>query len=268
MDKVPKSLTIAGSDSGGGAGIQADLKTFSALGVHGSCVITAITAQNSKGVTAVHNVPVEIIEAQIDAIMSDIGTNSVKIGMLSNSEIIRAVSKKIREYGISDIILDPVIFAASGSKLLQGSAIESLKKELTPISKIITPNILEAEILGGFKIKNKEEMLKAGKEILKLGSSSVLLKGGHLRVENSDFLTDLLITDNETTIFENKKIEKEGHGTGCTLSSAIAAHMAMGKGLKNAVKESIDYVHKALEYGYKAGSLNFVLNHNMENKIK
>src|SRR3990167_4944860 len=172
--KIPKALTIAGSDSGGGAGIQADIKTFSALGVHGSSVVTAITAQNTKEVTAVHNVPLDIIEKQIDAVLSDIGANAVKIGMLSNSDIIRTIAKKLKEHKIKNIVLDPVMVAASGAKLLEDSAIESLKKELIPMALVITPNIPEAEVLVNFKIKTSEDVKNAAKEIIKLGCKSVL----------------------------------------------------------------------------------------------
>src|SRR3989338_10877746 len=180
--KIPKALTIAGSDSGGGAGIQADLKTFSALGVHGSSVITAITAQNTKEVAAVHNVPLDIIEKQIDAVLSDIGADAVKIGMLSNANIIKTVAKKLKEYKIKNIVLDPVMVAASGAKLLEDSAIASLKKELIPLALIITPNIPEAEVLIDKKIKTIEGVKNAAKEILKLGCRAVLMKGGHLSI--------------------------------------------------------------------------------------
>ncbi len=258
--KIPKSLTIAGSDSGGGAGIQADLKTFSALEVHGSSVITAITAQNTKKVAAVHNVPLDIIEKQIDSVMADIGADSVKIGMLSNSGIIRLVAKKLKEYRVKNIVLDPVMVAASGAKLLEDSAIESLKKELIPMALVITPNIPEAEVLVNFKIKTLEDVKNAAKEILKFGCRAVLMKGGHLGINNNEVID--IFYDGKTFIeIKNKKINKIGHGTGCTLSSAIAAYIAKGFELKEAVKNAISYVHNALEKGFKVGEMNYVLDH-------
>lgn len=258
--KIPKALTIAGSDSGGGAGIQADLKTFSALGVHGSSVITAITAQNTKEVTAVHNVPLDIIEKQIDAVLSDIGANAVKIGMLSNSEIIKTISKKLKNYNIKNIVLDPVMVAASGAKLLEDSAIVSLKKELIPLALIITPNIPEAEVLVNKKIKDINDAKNAAKEIIKLGCKTVLIKGGHLNINNNEVI-DIFYDGHNFVEIKNKKINKTGHGTGCTLSSAIAAYIAKGFELKEAVKNAINYVHNALEKGFKVGEMNYVLDH-------
>jgi len=260
MDKkIPKALTIAGSDSGGGAGIQADLKTFASLGVHGSSVITAVTAQNSKEVSAVHNVPLDIIEKQINAIFDDIGADAVKIGMLSNSEIIKTVSNLLKKYKIKNIVLDPVMVAASGAKLLEDDAIETLKKELIPIALIVTPNIPETEILVGRKIENKEDMKKAAKEILNLGCKAVLMKGGHLSLDENKVI-DIFYNGSFLEI-KNNKISKEGHGTGCTLSSAIAAYIAKGFDLKESVEKAVSYVHKALEKGYKVGSKNYVLDH-------
>ena len=261
--KIPKALTIAGSDSGGGAGIQADLKTFSALGVHGSSVITAITAQNTKEVTAVHNVPLDVIEKQIDAVLSDIGADSVKIGMLSNANIIKTVAKKLKEYKIKNIVLDPVMVAASGAKLLEDSAIASLKKELIPMALVITPNIPEAEVLADFKIRTLEDVKSAAKEILKLGCKSVLMKGGHLDT-GQNYVINVFYDGHNFIEIKNKKISKIGHGTGCTLSSAIAAYIAKGFELKEAVKNAISYVHKALEKGFKVGEMNYVLDHSWE----
>ena len=260
MEKIPKALTIAGSDSGAGAGIQADLKTFSALGVHGSSVITAITAQNTKEVTAVHNVPLDIIEKQIDAVLSDIGADAVKIGMLSNSEIIMTISKKLKNYNVKNIVLDPVMVSASGAKLLEDSAIEALKKELIPLALIITPNIPEAEVLVNFKIKTLEDVKNAAKEILKLGCKTVLIKGGHLNISNNEVI-DIFYDGHNFVEIKNKKIDKNGHGTGCTLSSAIAANIAKGMELKEAVKNAISYVHNALDKGFKVGEMNYVLDH-------
>ena len=260
VNKIPKALTIAGSDSGGGAGIQADLKTFSSLGVHGSSVITAITAQNTKEVTAVHNVPLNIIKKQIDAVLSDIGTDAVKIGMLSNAGIIKTVAKKLKKYNIKNIVLDTVMVSASGAKLLEDSAINTLKKELIPLALVITPNIPEAEVLVNKKIKTLEGVKNAAKEILKLGCKSVLIKGGHIDISNN-YVIDVFYDGKNFVEIKNKKINKTGHGTGCTLSSAIAANIAKGMELKEAVKSAVSYVHNALERGFKVGEMNYVLNH-------
>lgn len=263
MEKqIKKCLTIAGSDSGGGAGIQADLKTFAALGIHGSSVITAITAQNTKEVTAVYNVPLDIIEKQIDTVLEDIGTEAVKIGMLSNAEIIKTVAESLKKHNIKNVVLDPVMVAASGAKLLEDNAIDSLKKDLIPLALVLTPNVPEAEILTGMKIKTEQDRENAAKEILKLGCKSVLLKGGHLKSENE--VVDLFYDGKEFMKIKNKKIDKEGHGTGCTLSSAIAAYLARNLSLEKAVKEAIRYVHGALENVYGVGSENYVLDHSWE----
>lgn len=261
--KIAKALTIAGSDSGGGAGIQADLKTFSALGIHGSSVITAITAQNTKEVTAVYNIPLEIIEKQIDAVLSDIGADAVKIGMLSNKEIIKTVSVSLKKYKIKNIVLDPVMVAASGAKLLEDSAIKALKKDLIPLALIITPNIPEAEVFINKKIKTIANAKDAAKEVLNFGCKSVLMKGGHLGIHENEVI-DIFYDGKDFVEIKNKRISKEGHGTGCTLSSAIAANVAKGMELKEAVKEAISYVHSALEKGFKVGSMNYVLDHSWQ----
>ena len=258
MQKIPKALAIAGSDSGGGAGIQADIKTFSALGVHGSSVITAITAQNTKEVTAVHNVPFDIITKQIDAVLSDIGADAVKIGMLSNKEIIKTVASSLKKYNIKNIILDTVMASGSGAKLLEVSAIVALKKELIPMALIVTPNIPEAEVLVNFHIKTLEDAKKAAKEIINLGCKSVLIKGGHLNPEK-DYVIDIFYDSINFAEIKNKKINKRFHGAGCVLSSAITANIAKGLELKEAVKNAIDYVHNALDKGFKVGEMNYVL---------
>jgi len=260
QEKIPKALTIAGSDSGGGAGIQADLKTFAALGVYGTTAITAITAQNTKEVTAVHNVPLDIISSQIDAVILDIGADAVKIGMLSNAKIIKTVAESLKNHKIKNIVLDPVMIAASGAKLLQDDAIDSLKKELIPLALVITPNIPEAEVLVDKKIETFDDVKEAAKEILKSGCKTVLMKGGHLNIEEN-VVIDIFYDGNDFVEIKNKKISKIGHGTGCTLSSAIAANIAKGYEIKKAVKIGIEYVHNALEKGYKVGAQNYVLDH-------
>jgi hydroxymethylpyrimidine/phosphomethylpyrimidine kinase len=255
MKKYYRVLTIAGSDSGGGAGIQADLKTFSALGCYGMSVITAVTCQNTVEVTAVHPVPAEIVKKQMEAVLSDIGTDAVKIGMLHSAEIIEVVAKTLREFGVKNIVLDTVMASKGGSKLLQDEAIAALKELLVPISNVITPNIPEAEILSGQKINSVEDMYVAVEDLAKLGSDYVLLKGGHL--ESDESLDILLETENKIfSHLEFSKIKTENtHGTGCTLSSAIASHLAQGLSMEEAVYLAKNFIDIALEAGkdYKLG---------------
>lgn len=262
MRKIPKALTIAGSDSGGGAGIQADLKTFLSLGVYGSSVITAITAQNTREMTAVYDLPSGIIQKQIDAVLSDIGADAVKIGMISNADIARTVAFSLKNHKIRNIVLDPVMLSASGAKLLEDSAINALKYELMPMALIVTPNLPEAEVLAGFKINSIDDQKRAAKEIIRLGCKSVLIKGGHFD-DSSGKVMDTFYDGKQFIEIKNKKILKQGHGTGCTLSSAIAANIAKGLELREAVKSAVDYVHNALEKGFKVGSMNYVLNHSL-----
>ncbi len=260
QEKIPKALTIAGSDSGGGAGIQADLKTFTALKVFGASVITVITAQNTKEITAMHNVPIEIISKQIDAVLSDIGADAVKIGMLSNAEIIRTVSECLKKFSIQKIVMDPVMISTSGAKLLDDNAVDTLKKDLIPMALVVTPNIPEAEVLSGIKINSLSDVDTAAKKILEFGCKSVLMKGGHLNL-GVNAITDVFYYGTKSFRFTNRKISKEGHGTGCTLSSAIAAFLARGFSLEESVKNAIAYVHNSLENGFKVGSQNYVLCH-------
>jgi len=248
-------LTIAGSDSGGGAGIQADLKTMSALGCFGMSAITAITAQNTQGVFDIHPVPVSIIKKQIKVVLDDIGADAIKIGMLYSSEVIRTVSETLKEYNIKNIVLDPVMIATSSDKLLQDDAVETLVKELFPLSKVITPNIPEAEILLNVKIQNNHDLAEAAKQLTNLGVRSVLLKAGHFDKEE---LTDIFYDrkTNRTIELKAKRIEtKNTHGTGCTLSSAIASFLAKGYSLPMAIKEAKNYIDNAIKFGanYKIG---------------
>lgn len=256
---VAKTLTIAGSDSGGGAGIQADIKTFAAHGVHGSSAIVALTAQNTAEVRAIHDVPEGFIISQIDAVLEDIGADAVKIGMLSTSSIISTVAAALKKHKCRNIILDPVMVAASGAKLLEDSAIDALKRGLIPLADILTPNIPEAEILVGMDIATQEEVKQAAERILSLGCKAVLMKGGHLT--GKEKVTDILFTDGKELIMEHPRLDGEGHGTGCTLSSAIAANLAKGLSPEDAVKKAVSYVHGALKHGYAVGSGNVVLNH-------
>lgn len=243
-------LTIAGSDSGGGAGIQADLKTFSALGTYGMSVVTAVTAQNTQGVYQVAEMSKEIIEAQIDAVFSDIPVHAVKIGMVSNAEIISQIADSLKKWGAKNIVVDPVMVAKSGDRLLKKEAVEALKSELFPLAMVVTPNLPEAGVLTGDKVSSEEEMVAAAKKIFSMGPKSVLVKGGHLAGEASD-----LLFDGETFItFTAARINKRNtHGTGCTLSSAIAAHLALGFDLKTAVDRSKRYLSGAIEHGFSLG---------------
>ena len=261
--KYPKVLTIAGSDSGGGAGIQADLKTISALGCYGTSAITAITVQNTLGVSGIHSVPVDIVGKQIDAVLSDIGTDAIKIGMLHTPDIVKIVTSMIGKYKIGDVVLDPVMVATSGDKLIEDDTIGVLMKALFPLSRVITPNLDEAQIILGKQINGREEMLAGAVELLKYGSFGVLLKGGHL---NSDTLTDVYFDKSmtEPVIFEKTKIVTHNvHGTGCTLSSALASYMAQGYDLLPAVENALEYVYRAIENGndYQTGQGNGPVNH-------
>ncbi len=244
-----KLLTIAGSDSGGGAGIQADLKTFSALGGYGMTVITALTAQNTMGVQGVYPVPPEFVEQQLDSVLGDIGVDAIKIGMLANAKIIKAVADRLREHQVNQIVLDPVMVATSGDRLLQASAVDALRKELLPLATIITPNIPEAEDLLETKLDSDDELEQAASALLAQGPRAVLIKGGHGKSANCD---DILAYQSETgPAFEWIKTTRvktqNTHGTGCTLSSAIAAYMGHGLPLPEAVRAAKDYITKAIQ---------------------
>lgn len=239
------ALTIAGSDSSGGAGIQADLKTFAALGVYGASVITALTAQNTQGVTAIHDAPADFIAAQIDAVFSDLDIRAVKIGMLSRVETIEAVTEGLDRHRVKNIVLDPVMVATSGNRLLSPDAVEALRTKLIPRALIVTPNLPEASALTGASLaRNEKEMEIQAREILSLGTRNVLIKGGHGEGSES---ADLLIGQGETVRFSAKRIATTNtHGTGCTLSSAIAAGFAKGFDLITAVQEAKTYVTAAI----------------------
>ena len=242
---TPIALTIAGSDSGGGAGIQADLKTFSALGVYGASVISALTAQNTKGVTAIHNVPAHFVAAQMDAVFSDLDVGAVKVGMVSQRGIIEAIAAGLERWRQSNVVLDPVMIAASGDKLLADDAIEVLKAALIPRALVVTPNLPEAAALLDAPIaRNEAEMREQGERLLALGAQTVLVKGGHGSGPES---VDLLIGPNTFARLAADRIATENtHGTGCTLSSAIAAGLAKGLALSEAVGAAKRYVTDAL----------------------
>jgi len=247
---VKHLLTIAGSDSGGGAGIQADLKTFSALGVYGMSVITAVTAQNTLGVYKVAELGPEMVKAQIDAIYSDIRVDAVKIGMVSNADIIRQIAASLREWDATNIVVDPVMVSKSGHRLLNPEAIEALKHEQLPLATIVTPNLPEAGELVGHEVVGEQGMEEAARTIHALGCGSVLVKGGHLEGE----AVDLLFDGTRVIRFANPRLHNNNtHGTGCTLSSAIAAYIAQGCDLEEAVAKAKDYLTGAIENGFSVG---------------
>jgi hydroxymethylpyrimidine/phosphomethylpyrimidine kinase len=244
------ALTIAGSDSGGGAGIQADLKTFSALGVYGASVITALTAQNTRGVSAIHDVPPDFIAAQLDAVYSDLRVAATKIGMLSLPQTIRAVAAGLDRHGARNVVLDPVMVAASGDPLLRPEAVDTLKRELFPRALLVTPNLHEAAALTGAPLARDEaEMRAQGDALLALGAKAVLVKGGHGAGPEA---VDLLVEPGGAHRFAARRVAtKNTHGTGCTLSSAIAAGLAKGKPLAASVAEAKAYVSAAIAAGVK-----------------
>jgi hydroxymethylpyrimidine/phosphomethylpyrimidine kinase len=260
--KYAAVLTIAGSDSGGGAGIQADLKTFSALGCYGTSAITAITVQNTIGVTGIHSIPPEIITGQIKAVMDDIAPKAIKIGMVHSAELALAIAETLKSYKDVPVVFDPVMVATSGDKLIEENTISVIKKALFPLSTIITPNLDEARILVDHPINNVDEMMAAARELLATGCFSVLLKGGHLKGEK---VFDVYVNQQgvEKT-FESTFIESENvHGTGCTLSSAIAAYLALGNSAEESIKKAREYVFNAIVSGkdVKTGHGHGPLNH-------
>jgi len=243
---MKKVLTIAGSDSGGGAGIQADLKTFSALGVYGMSALTALTAQNTKGVQRVYGVDPSFVGEQIDSVMSDIGADTWKTGMLANAEIIRIVADRARKYNIELLVIDPVMIAKSGDPLLNPGAIKLLISELVPLAYIITPNHHEAQTLTNIKIKNLTDAREAAEEIHNQGAQNVVIKGGHLpEIQNA---IDLLYDGTNFIEFHAPRIKtKNTHGTGCTFASAIAAELAKGNEIKSAVHTAKAYLTAAIQ---------------------
>ena len=256
MKKYIRALSIAGFDGSGGAGIQADLKTFSALNCYGMTVLTSLPIQNTTGVSKIYDLPNESIAEQISSIIEDIGVDVIKIGMLHRPEIIEIVHTKLIECSTVPIITDPVMFAKSGDLLLQEVALESLKSKILPISTIITPNIYEAQYLSGLKIISKNDMITAAKKISIYGSGFIVIKGGHLEKEEDcwDLLYDC--KNQKSDWFSNKRIQtKNLHGTGCTFSAAIAAYIGNKFSIYNSVKNANSYINKAIESGskYKLG---------------
>ncbi len=243
---MPTALTIAGSDSGGGAGIQADLKTFAAHRVFGTCAITAITAQNTLGVTMWRAVPTDLVTAQIEAVAGDIGVDAVKVGMLASAAIVEAVAAAIAALDLPHIVVDPVMVAKGGDRLLDEDAVAALRTELLPRAHIVTPNVPEAEVLSGLTIRSVDDMRAAGERILKLGPRVVLVKGGHLDGPES---VDTACTAHGTFELRGPRIAtRNTHGTGCTLSSAIAANLALGLDDRAALARARDYLDGAIRH--------------------
>lgn len=251
------ALTIAGSDSSGGAGIQADLKSFAANGVFGMSVINSVTSQNTTGVFGVYDIPCDVVASQIDAVFKDIFPDAVKIGMVSSAEIINTIADRLKYYNAKNIVLDTVMVSTSGCKLLRDDAIDALTSVLFPIADIITPNLHEAQILCSFDIRSESDMVRAADVIYNKYNVTVLLKGGHLANTSSD-----LLYDGNETWFEAVRIDNPNtHGTGCTLSSAIAANLAKGMDMKTAVKSAKDYITGALSDMLDLGKGSGPLNH-------
>ena len=255
--QIPKVLTIAGSDSGGGAGLQADLKVITALGGFGMSVITAITAQNTLGVTRIQDVDLDVVEAQIDAVLLDIGADIVKIGMLASPEIVKTVAKSLRKHGVKRIVLDPVLRATSGASLGGDDTAQAMISELFPIATLITPNLDEASLLLGREIRGPNDFKLAAEELLDMGTQAVLIKGGHLdstHTQITDYLMWRTIEDGlevvQTKEFKHYRVNTVNtHGTGCSLATAIATYLADGHDLSHAVAKAIAYVEAGLEAG-------------------
>lgn len=255
--KMKTALTIAGSDCSGGAGIQADLKTMTMNGVYGMSAITALTAQNTTGVTGIMEVTPEFLEQQLDMIFEDIRPDAVKIGMVSSAPLIEKIAEQLKKYNAENIVVDPVMVATSGSVLLESDAVTTLKLQLLPLACVITPNIPEAEVLSGMKIRNESQMCQAAKMLCEAYGCAVLLKGGH----SINDANDLLCVNGEIRWFYGKRISNSNtHGTGCTLSSAIAANLAKGYSLEESVGRAKDYISQALgamlDLGKGSGPMN------------
>lgn len=255
----PRVLSIAGSDSGGGAGIQADLKTFCALGVYGMTALTSITAQNTLGVTGIHDLPAPFVAQQIDAVAEDIGIDAAKTGMLSNAEIIEAVAGAIARNHIRNLVIDPVMLAKSGHALLQPSAREALARHLIPQAAVLTPNIPEAEALTGITIDSGHTIREAARRLLDMGAQHVLIKGGHAPGPDA---VDHLFSNSSDAVYTAPRIDtRNTHGTGCTFSAAIAAYLAKGHPVEKAVELAKTYLTEAIRQAYNLGKGHGPLNH-------
>jgi hydroxymethylpyrimidine/phosphomethylpyrimidine kinase len=260
--RYPRVLSIAGSDSGGGAGIQADLKTFAALGCFGMTAITALTAQNTLGVRSIHAVPLPILADQIDVVVEDIGVDAVKIGMLHSADTVRTVAAALRRHQLQQVVLDPVMIATSGAKLIDDAAIEVLVGELFPLAAVVTPNLDEAALLVGRPLRDEADMESAARQLLERGANAVLVKGGHLA---GDTVSDLLLARGAAPLWMRAPRIASGntHGTGCTLSSAIASQLALGADLVTAVQRAREFIRGALAAGagVRTGGGSGPLNH-------
>jgi len=262
-----KVLIIAGSDSSGGAGIQADIKTVTALGSYAMTAITAVTSQNTTGIKGITSISAKSLQEQITMVLDDIGTNAVKIGMLHNTSLIKCLYKILKKRKLKNIVLDPVMIAKGGAKLVNNNSIKYLKKLLLPLCNVVTPNIPEAEVLTGCSISNKEDMIVAAKKIINMGAKNVLLKGGHLK---NKMIFDILVSKREVKIFSKRKIKtRHTHGTGCTLSSALATCLSQKKNIYKSCKISLRYVDQAIltapGYGKGFGPLNHIVSLNLSN---
>lgn len=256
----PVALTIAGSDSGGGAGIQADLKTFEAHGVFGTSVVTAVTAQNTLGVSAVHAIPTDVVRAQIDAVAADLRPAAVKTGMLASAELIETVAAGLSSHALTPVVVDPVMVATSGDRLLAEDALSTLVDVLLPHATLVTPNLPEAAILVGRPVEGVDDMAEVARAIGDVGPGAVLLKGGHLG--DGDAVVDVLWSGGEVHLWEHPRLDTQHtHGTGCTLSSAIAARLARGDELLHAVAGALAYVHRAIEHAPGLGEGHGPLRH-------
>jgi hydroxymethylpyrimidine/phosphomethylpyrimidine kinase len=252
-------LTIAGSDPSGGAGIQADLKTYAALGVYGMAAITALTAQNTVGVTGVHSVAPEFVALQIDAVVTDIAPDAVKTGMLASAEIVQVVAEKAREHSLRNLVVDPVMVAKSGDSLLAEDAVRAVREELLPLATVVTPNLPEAAALLGKPVATLEEMREAARAIHALGAANVVVKGGHLE---SDTVVDMLFDGEKLHEFSGPRVQtRNTHGTGCTFASAIAAYLALEESIPDAVRKAKDYLTGALQQAYDTGRGHGSVNH-------
>jgi hydroxymethylpyrimidine/phosphomethylpyrimidine kinase len=253
-----KALTIAGSDSGAGAGIQADLKTFAAHGVYGTSVLTAVTAQNTQEVLAIAEVPEEVITLEIDGVLSDIGTDAAKTGMLSSPSIIAVIVDRIEAWGIKNLVVDPVMVAKSGDQLLHKSAISALRDQLLPLALIVTPNIPEAEVLANMSIDSEEAMKEAARRIHALGPRYVVIKGGHSEGQPND----LIFNGSTFSVLPGERIDtRNTHGTGCTFSAAITANLALGQEPIEAITNAKSYITEALRHSYPIGNGHSPVNH-------
>jgi hydroxymethylpyrimidine/phosphomethylpyrimidine kinase len=253
------ALTIAGSDSGGGAGIQADLKTFHQYGVFGTSVLVAITAQNTRGVSAIHAIPYDIVEAQIEALAGDLPPDAVKTGMLATADLVETVASAIQRHHFCNYVLDPVMVATSGDRLLDRDAERKVRELLVPIATVVTPNLDEATILVGDTVDSVDGMVRAGRELVRMGAQAALVKGGHLAEAS---LTDVLVTRDRVHHLAHPRIQTSStHGTGCTLSAAIAAGLALDRGLDRSVTDALDFVHRAMVTAPGLGGGHGPLNH-------